>query len=383
MTPAAPIASVRWRPWRIPLREPLATGAGALTEREGLLLRIETADGATGLGESAPLPGEGLSVSALATRMAEVAPTLVGRSPAEAWDALRPSPVRVPAADVAIETALADLLAGACGVPLAHWLADQADFPPPSAAPIPMNALLVAVDPDNLAREAEEAAACGFRTVKVKVGRDTARDGDRLHAVRAALGPEAEIRIDANGAWTEEEALAALAEHAPHGVALCEQPVAPGPDAIERLARVRAASPSPSPSPIAADESCASVNDLRALLNADAVDAVVIKPLRTGLLEALAMIREAAARDVPCILTTTFDTGVGTALALHLAALLPEPRPACGLATLALLAGDIVRGCPASEEGALPLPAGPGLGVVLDDAALDRFTTGPWEGVSA
>ena len=95
------------------------------------------------------------------------------------------------------------------------------------------------------------------------------------------------------------------------------------------------------------------------------------------------MIREAAARDVPCILTTTFDTGVGTALALHLAALLPEPRPRCGLATLPLLAGDIVLGCPAPEVGALPLPPGPGLGVVLDDDALDRFATGPWEGLPA
>ena len=62
----------------------------------------------------------------------------------------------------------------------------------------------MAVDPDNLAREAAEAAACGFRTVKVKVGGDTALDGDRLRAVRAALGPDAEIRIDANGAWSEE-----------------------------------------------------------------------------------------------------------------------------------------------------------------------------------
>ena len=66
----------------------------------------------------------------------------------------------------------------------------------------------------------------------------------------------------------------ALEAHATHGIALCEQPVAPGPDAIERLARVRAAIPMP----IAADESCATSDDLRALLDADAVDAVVIKP---------------------------------------------------------------------------------------------------------
>ncbi len=215
--------------------------------------------------------------------------------------------------------------------------------------------------------------------MKVKVGRDRAADTERLRAVRAAVGPDLGIRIDANGAWSEQEAVAALVEHAAHGVALCEQPVAPGPDAPARLARVRAASPVP----IAADESCASLHDLRSLVDAEAVDAVVIKPLRTGLREALAMIREATVRNLPCILTTTFDTGAGTALALHLAALLPEPRSACGLATLLLLAGDIVRGCPTPEAGSLPLPTGPGLGVTLDEAALDRFPTGPWEGVSA
>ena len=378
MTPPAPIASVRWRPWRIPLRESIATGAGDMTERRGLIVRVETADAATGTGECSPLPGEGLSATALAARIGELGRTLVGQSPTKAWTAL-PAGKHVPVADVGIETALADLLAGACGAPLAHWLAEQTGLPAPAGVPIPANALLSALDPATLAREAEAARACGFRTVKVKVGRDRAVDTERLRMVRAALGPDAEVRIDANGAWSEQEAVAALGEHATHRVALCEQPVAPGPDAPARLARVRAASPSP----IAADESCASLDDLRSLVDAEAVDAVVIKPLRTGLRAALAMVREATARNLPCILTTTFDTGAGTALALHLAALLPVPRPACGLATLPLLAGDVVRGCPTPEAGSLPLPTGPGLGVILDEAALDRFATGPWEGVSA
>lgn len=376
MTPTGPIADVRWRPWRIPLRDTLATGAGVLTACEGLVVRIETADGAVGLGESAPLAAEGLSLRDLGERVAEVGQALVGRSPTDAW----PLPdKRLAGADVGIETALADLLAGSYGAPLATWLADQATLAAPPPAPIPANALLGADSPDALAREASAALDCGFGTVKVKVGRDVAADGERLRAVRAALGPDPELRIDANGAWSEEEAVAALAVHAVHDVALCEQPVPPGPGAVASLARVRAAGPIP----IAADESCASLSDLRALLDADAVDAVVIKPLRTGLTEALAMVGEAAARNVPCILTTTFDTGIGTALAIHLAALLPEPCPACGLATLPMLAGDVVRGCPAPDRGALALADLPGLGVELEDDALDRFATGPWEGVSA
>ena len=376
MTPAGPIADVRWRPWRIPLRDPLATGAGDLTAREGVVVRIETADGAIGLGESAPLPAEGLGVDDLATRVAEVGQAIAGRPLAEAW----PLPdERVAGADVGIETALAGLLAGSCGTPLASWLAEQAGLALPSPAPVPANALLGAPSPDDLAREAAAALNCGFSTVKVKVGRDVALDGERLLAVRTAIGSDTELRIDANGVWNEGEAVEALTAHATHGVALCEQPVDPGSAAVATLARVREASPVP----IAADESCASLADLRALLDAGAVDAVVIKPLRTGLAEALAMIAGATARGVPCILTTTFDTGIGTALAAHLAALLPEPRPACGLATLPTLAGDVVRGCPSPQRGALALPDTAGLGVELDDGALDRFATGPWQGVPA
>ena len=378
MTPPAPIESVRWRPWRIPLRDPLATAIGGLTVREGLVVRIATADGASGLGECAPLPAEGLGVATLAARMGEIAPSLVGCDPGEAWASL-PHEGRIPGADVAVETGLADLLATACGVPLAGWLASQAGLPTPAPGPVPANALLGASSPEEVAREAAGALARGFRTLKVKVGSDHALDGERLRAVRAAIGSAAEIRIDANGAWNEPEAVAALETHSEHGIALCEQPVAPGPDAPARLARVRAASPIA----IAADESCASLDEIRALMAAGAVDAVVVKPLRTGLREALAMIAEATARDVPCILTTTFDTGIGTSLALHLAALLPQPRPACGLATLPLLDGDIARGVPTPEAGALALPAAPGLGVALDPAALDRFATGPWEGVPA
>ncbi len=372
---AATVVRVRWRPWRIPFRDPLTTGAGDFTERAGVLVQIETADGATSLGEAAPLPATGLDVADCADRLAEIAPSLLGKTPDKAWAALPPTAGNLATVDVAVKTAFAGLLAHARGEPLANWLAREAGLPAPHPAPVPANALLSSTTPAAIAREAADAVASGFETVKVKVGRDHARDSALLRAVREAVGGETAIRIDANGAWGEQEALAALGAHAARGVALCEQPLAPTADAPERLARVRAASTIP----IAADESVRSLEDLRALLAANAIDAVVVKPLRTGLREALAIVAEAVARDLPCIVTTTFDTGVGTALALQLAALLPEPRPACGLATLPLLAGDVVSGCPDPEAGAIPLPSGPGLGVSIDCDALDRFATAPWQ----
>lgn len=368
------IARVRWRPWRIPLRAPVATAAGSIAAREGVAVRVETADGAAGLGESAPLPGEGPDVAGVMARLAAIAPRIVGRSPQEARALLARCDAGAPSAVVGLETALADLLARSRGASLAAWLAMEAGLPSPEAAPVPINALVAAADPRGAVREAAVAVARGFATLKLKVGRDVARDGERLRAVREAGGADTVIRIDANGAWGEAEAMDALAAHAVHGVALCEQPVAPGPDAAARLARVRRASPVP----IAADESCATVADLRALVAAGAVDAVVVKPLRTGLAGALAMLAEARACGLSRILTTTFDSGIGTALALQLAALAPEPRPACGLATLELLEGDITVGCPVPDGGAMAVPNAPGLGVALDGAALERHAVAPW-----
>ena len=373
---AAPVARVRWRPWRIPPRAPIATAAGAIAAREGVAVLVETADGHAAAGECAPLPGEGPPIAAVLARLDAIAPQVAGRSPEEARTMLTDC---APSADVGLETALAGLLAQSRGLPLAAWLAMEAGLPPPSDGPVPVNALIAASDAGEAAREATAAAARGFATFKVKVGRDVARDGERLRAVRAAIGRDAAIRIDANGAWGVEEALDALAVHAVHGVALCEQPVAPGADAAAHLARVRRRSPVP----IAADESCATIDDLRALAAAGAVDAVVVKPLRTGLAGALAMIAEARAHGLPCILTTTFDSGLGTTLALQLAALAPEPRPACGLATLELLEGDITTGCPVPQGGAMAVPSAPGLGVELDGAALDRYALAPWAEVVA
>lgn len=376
---AAPVARVRWRPWRIPLRAPVASAAGTIAAREGVAALVETADGRAAAGECAPLPGEGPDAAAVLARLDAIAPHIAGRSPDDARAMLARCDAGAPSAVVGLETALAGLEARARGLPLAAWLAMEAGLPPLSDAPVPVNALIAAADADDAAREASAAAARGFATLKLKVGRDTVRDGERLRAVRAAIGRDAAIRIDANGAWGVEEALDALATHAAHGVALCEQPVAPGPDVAARLARVRQRGPVP----IAADESCATPADLRALVAAGAVDAVVVKPLRTGLAGALTTVAEARAHGLPCILTTTFDSGLGTALALQLAALAPEPRPACGLATLELLAGDITIGCPVPKGGAMAVPSVPGLGVELDEAALDRYALAPWAEAAA
>ncbi|HEU5421994.1 MAG TPA: enolase C-terminal domain-like protein, partial [Nitrolancea sp.] len=98
-------------------------------------------------------------------------------------------------------------------------------------------------------------------------------------------------------------------------------------------------------------------------------DVLVIKPmLAGGLRRGRAIVELAHAAGLRAIVTTTIDSGVGIAAALHLAATLPAPPLACGLATRSLLGADLVSGLPPVVAGSLHLPDGPGLGVMLSEA---------------
>jgi O-succinylbenzoate synthase len=175
----------------------------------------------------------------------------------------------------------------------------------------------------------------GAGCVKVKVGSGGDAVGsavDRVAAVRDAVGPHVRLRVDANGAWDLDAAEAAVARLARFDLELVEQPVA-GLDDLARLRRRVAV-------PLAADESVRSVDDARALARMAAADAVVVKVQPLGGVAAAMDVAEAA--GVPAVVSSLYETSVGVAAGLALAAALPELPYACGLGTAALLAGDVV-----------------------------------------
>jgi L-alanine-DL-glutamate epimerase-like enolase superfamily enzyme len=189
-----------------------------------------------------------------------------------------------------------------------------------------------------------------------------------VEAVRDALGPGVRLRLDANGAWTAGQAIETIRCMERFGLEFVEQPVAAGNP--QEMARVRAAVGVR----IAADEDVTSPAAARRVLAAGAADCLVLKPMVLGgLRTAMEIAAMARAAGAGVIVTTTIDSGVATAATLHLAAALPEDTPACGLATGALLAADIIDPPLAPKRGCLRLPDGPGLGVDLDEAALSRY----------
>lgn len=205
-------------------------------------------------------------------------------------------------------------------------------WPAPVRASVEVNVTVPVLTPDAAGRLVE---ASGCRTAKVKVAdprADLRADADRLSAVRAALGPSGHIRIDANGAWTTEQAISAIGrlDRAAGGLEYVEQPCATLAELAAVRRRVRP--------PIAADESIRHAADPRRVAVAGAADIAVVKVAPLG---GVANALRLADLGLPMVVSSALDTSVGLAAGVALAAALPELPYACGLATADLLTGDV------------------------------------------
>lgn len=227
----------------------------------------------------------------------------------------------------------------------ATWLAAAIDFawheqPAALRECIPVNATVPAVDPPQVAEVLARFDGC--RTAKVKVaerGQVLADDIARVRAVRAQMGPEGRIRVDANAGWNVDEA-----EHAIHALAefdleYAEQPCALVDELAELRRRVKHMG-----IPIAADESIRKADDPLAVARAGAADLVVIKaqPLG-GIRRALDIVAQAG---LPAVVSSALDTAVGLSQGAALAASLPSLEFDCGLGTASLFTDDVTDARP-------------------------------------
>jgi o-succinylbenzoate synthase len=346
------IASVEVVPYALPFAEPYVTANGTLTQREMVLLRLHAEDGLAGLGEAVPLSLRG------GTALGGVVAELEQLRELEALDeaSLGDDAMTLSApARCAALTALLDLRGKRAA-------AESRTAVGPSP-PVRCNATLIAGDPAAVVFAAEEWAADGFSSFKLKLG--TGDDAAQVRAVREALGPRARIRVDANGAWDVETAKRTLGELEPYEVELVEQPVATLEEAME-VARSTSI-------PIAGDESIESRADAERAAAMEACQMSGIKLSKVGGPEAAIEIAEV----LPSYLSSALDGPVGIAAAVQVAETLGEasggsgPDLAHGLATQRLFASTVASTeCELRGDMLYP-PPGPGLGVEIDEAALE------------
>jgi O-succinylbenzoate synthase len=235
----------------------------------------------------------------------------------------------------------------------APWLdcareAADVGWPTPVRWSVPVNVTVPACSPEQ-ARDIVLASS-GCRTAKVKVaeaGQQPGEDEARLEAVRDALGPDGLVRIDVNGGWSVEEALARIPvlERAAGGLEYVEQPVA----SVEDLAVVRRKVAVP----IAADESIRRAADPYRVRDLEAADVAVLKVQPLGGVRACLRIAEDI--GLPVVVSSAVESSIGIAAGVALAAALPELPYACGLATVQLLRDDVVADPLLPVDGALPV----------------------------
>lgn len=351
------IAQVSTTRLTTPLHTPFVTALRRTTTTDTVVVRVTDDDGVTGWGEAPQVwqvTGESLA-GAEACLEGPLAAVVTGRDVDDLAATCRAVAGAVAAnfgAKAALDVALHDLAARRRGVSLPVFLGAATHR-------VGTDVTLAAGEADGLAATAQRRVSDGFRVLKMKVGTDASTDVSRVSAVRAAVGPEVAIRLDANQGWTPREAVRviSLLEELALDVELVEQPVPAGD--LDGLAWVTARVGTP----VMADESVYGLRDLVEVIRRRAADHVNVKLAKCGGLSVGRTLLDLAhAHGMGTVVGSMMETQLGVGAAASLAA-------ACGTTALADLdaawwaeASPFVGGL--TYDGAtVVLPDAPGLGI--------------------
>ncbi len=323
------IATVQLYRYTLPFTDSVAVGARSLTERRGLLLRLDGEEGAVGWGEAAPLPGfsaERLDEAAEALRTE--ARGLVGRDVSQERLTRRSSPPFAdtpPSVQFAVDSAVLELRASARGVSVSRHLGG-------GSSRISVNALIGAEEKE-LEKKAKALRAEGYRAVKLKVGRGSVeRDVRRVRTVDRAFGGDVQLRLDANRAWTDAEARSFAGQIDDVSVAYVEEPLA-NPEGIPRLVDDTAL-------PVALDETTRERTPDE-LGDWGGVAAVVLKPtLLGGGTQVREWVESARDEGAAPVFSAAYESGVGMRMLVALASVYSD-APA-GFSTYDRLGADVL-----------------------------------------
>jgi L-alanine-DL-glutamate epimerase-like enolase superfamily enzyme len=326
----------------------------------GWLVAISTDEGTVGYGYASATKHMGASSEGLKGVLDDFIRLLIGRDPFEIEAIMADLHHRLRGmhqAKAAIDCALHEIVARSLGVPLCVLFGGRL------RSEFPVLRVLSLKAPDEMAAKAQELVDAGYRDLKIKVDGRVELDAARVRAIRARLGPDIRLTIDANQAYKPKAAIRLANKVVDQGVEIFEQPCEAQDHAGLKLVTEH------SPIAVEADESAGSVRDVMALVRGRVVDLVSLKiPKLGGLRNTLAAARICEAGDIPCRLGAHVGPRLLTAQAMHLAASLPELSFACEFGEFVRLRNDITEGVE-NKGGVIRLPDGPGSGARLREDA--------------
>jgi L-alanine-DL-glutamate epimerase-like enolase superfamily enzyme len=335
------------------------SGGRVASEQDATVVRVETDDGLVGYGEQCVfspnfLPSHGGGARAT---LALLGPAVLGADPRQVdvvYSRMDGAVAGHPYAKVALDMACWDLFGKATGLRVSDLLGGTFQ------EEIPLYWGIGVASPDVMRQKVESALAMGYREIQLKVGTGWREDVARVEACLELLGDARRVIVDANGIWTQAEAVRAVAAMRELDVFI-EQPCA----TTEECAQVRMRSPRP----FVLDESLVDIGSLERARGS--ADAMRLKLSRFGGITPMRRARDLAISwGLPITIEDSGGGDIVTAAMTHLSASVP-PR----LLLNGFLAGEMVNeriapGAPRAVDGYASMPSGPGLGVTVDESRL-------------
>jgi L-alanine-DL-glutamate epimerase-like enolase superfamily enzyme len=304
------ISKIEVYKYSIPM-EPFTIATGTMHFAQNLLVRIHTDIGLIGVGECSAFPMIAAETQATCYEMAKDFATLwKHKDPLQIESRMQELDLFTAGnytAKSAFDMALYDIAAQHAGMPLYQFLGGQNKLIETD--------LTIGIDtPENMAATAIEFQKKGVNIIKVKLGKKVSEDIQRIKEIRAAIGDDIKIRIDANQGWSFDEAVIALTSLGNYQIEFCEQPMRKWND--EFLPQLMAISPIP----IMADESVFTHHDAERLIRHKACTYINIKFAKSGgILEATKINQIAAANDIACMLGGMLESRVALTAGMHFA----------------------------------------------------------------
>lgn len=349
----------------LPLIQPFIVSYDTYNDLPSIITRVETEDGLVGYGEAVPdehVTGE-TYLSTIEVLKTHLAPAILGENPFEIeriHEKMNKKIYGVPSAKAALDLACYDLMGKISGQLVYRLLGG----PYHDTLQVPF--VLSIKEPQLMAQEAKAAVDKGYSIIKIKIGKDVKTDIERVRAVRAAVGPDIQLRVDVNQGWEHvSTALYALQRIEECDIDWIEQPVLA--DDIDALAEIRRKTTIP----VMIDEGLHGSKEMRQVIEKNAADYINIKLMKCGgLFPAVKIIHQAEMAGIRAQIGSMVESSVATAAGAHLAA-----------AKKNVISNEMVGPLMFSRDignlkyngDQLLLGAEPGLGLAVDEAVLDEL----------